>query len=71
MKVLIKDNRIPVSTLHEVLISLGDPYRWIETLKGSTRPEDVDLTEYDIRRICVDYDMITVYVLPKESNGQD
>jgi hypothetical protein len=72
MRVLVKDNRIPVRVMHEVIVLSTDRYKWIETLKDSVGPEDINLSEYEIRRICVDLDLVTIYVLPKEqTNGQN
>lgn len=72
MRVLIKDNTIPIHTIHEIVVLKPSEFKWIESLVDSVGPNDIDLSTYKIRRICVDVNLVTVYVLPKETtNGQD
>lgn len=72
MRVFVKDNTIPIRVIHEIVIRSEEDFKWIETLKGSVGPNDVDLTDYEIRRVCVDLDYVSIYVRPKENtNGQN
>jgi hypothetical protein len=72
VRVLIKENTVPICTMHDIIVLRTDDYKWIETLKTALSPEDIDLSNYEVRRICVDLDVVTIYVLSKENtNGQD
>jgi hypothetical protein len=72
VRVLIKENIVPIRIMYDIIVLRTDDYKWIETLENALSPEDIDLSNYEVRRICVDLDVVTIYVLSKENtNGQD